>query len=105
MMTYAIIAAVVIILAVSFVFTAKRNSAIQKNGIEADAVVSRVEESETEDNDGHRDVNYTYYVRYQTQDGKTVEAKLGNAPARAYEGMSLRIKYVPEKPKYVLPVD
>ena len=101
-MTYVFIAVVVIALVVAAVFTIKRNNAIQKNGIEADAVVSRIEDQETE-NDGHREVNYIYYVQYQTQDGKTVEAKLGNEPAHLFVGSKLRIKYLPEKPKYVIP--
>ena len=101
-MTYVLIAVVVIALVVAAVFTIKRNNAIQKNGIEADAVVSRIEDQETE-NDGRREVNYIYYVQYQTQDGKTVEAKLGNEPAHLFVGSKLRIKYLPEKPKYVIP--
>ena len=101
-MTYVFIAVVVIALAVAAVFTIKRNNAIQKNGIEADAVVSRIEDQETE-NDGHREVKYIYYVQYQTQDGKTVEAKLGNEPAHLFVGSKLRIKYLPDKPKYVIP--
>ncbi|MBQ9720837.1 MAG: hypothetical protein IJV64_09110 [Oscillospiraceae bacterium] len=101
-MTYVLIAVVVIALVVAAVFTIKRNNAIQKNGIEADAVVSRIEDQETE-NDGRREVNYIYYVQYQTQDGKTVEAKLGNEPAHLFVGSKLRIKYLPDKPKYVIP--
>ena len=101
-MTYVFIAVVVIALVVAAVFTIKRNNAIQKNGIEADAVVSRIEDQETE-NDGRREVNYIYYVQYQTQDGKTVEAKLGNEPAHLFVGSKLRIKYLPDKPKYVIP--
>ena len=101
-MTYVLIAVVVIALVAAAVFTIKRNNAIQKNGIEADAVVSRIEEQETE-NDGRREVNYIYYVQYQTQDGKTVEAKLGNEPAHLFVGSKLRIKYLPDKLKYVIP--
>ena len=101
-MTYVLIAVVVIALVAAAVFTIKRNNAIQKNGIEADAVVSRIEDQETE-NDGRREVNYIYYVQYQTQDGKTVEAKLGNEPAHLFVGSKLRIKYLPDKPKYVIP--
>lgn len=102
-MTYVLIAVAVIALVVAAVFTIKRNQAIQKNGVEADAVVSRIEENENRDDDGHRDVTYTYYVQYQTQDGKTVEAKLGNEPAHLFVGSKLRIKYLPDKPKYVIP--
>ncbi|MBR0313130.1 MAG: DUF3592 domain-containing protein [Oscillospiraceae bacterium] len=102
-MTYVLIAVIVIAVAVGAFFTIKRNRAIQQNGIEADAVVSRVVEHENQNDDGSHDVSYTYYVKYQTQDGQSVEAKLGNEPARIYEGMALRIKYLPEKPKYVVP--
>ena len=103
-MAYVLIAVVVILLVGSAVFTIKRNMAIQKGGIEADAVVSRIQENEGEpDEHGHRDITYTYYVQYQTQDGKTVEAKLGNEPAHLFVGSKLRIKYLPDKPKYVIP--
>lgn len=102
-MTYVLIAAVVIALVVVGVLTIKRNQAIAKNGIEADATVSRIEETENRDDDGHVDFTYTYYVKYQAQDGQTVEAKLGNAPSRIAVGSNLRIKYLPEKPKYVIP--
>ena len=102
-MTYVLIAVLVIVLVVGAVFTIRRNQAIQKNGVEADAVVSRIEENENRDNDGHVDFTYTYYVRYQTQEGKTVEAKLGNEPAHLFVGSRLRIKYLPDKPRYVIP--
>lgn len=103
MLTYVVIAVVVIAVIAVTVFTIKRNNAIQKDGIEADAVVSRIVENEDRDEDGHVDFTYTYYVKYQTQDGQTVEAKLGNAPSRIVVGSNLRIKYLPEKPKYVIP--
>jgi len=102
-MAYALIALVVIVIGFSIITTIKRNNAIQKDGIEADAVVSRVDENEDTDSDGNREVTYVYYVKYQTKDGQTVEAKLGNEPGHLYVGKELRIKYLPEKPKYVIP--
>lgn len=101
-MAYVFIAIVAIALVVGAVFTVKRNMAIQKNGIEADAVVSRIEENESSNDDGSRDVTYNYYVRYQAQDGREVEARLGSEPANAFVGSRLRVKYLPEKPKYVI---
>ena len=80
-MIAAIIAIVAVAAIVGIVFAFKRNSAIKKNGIEADAVVSRIKEEEIERENGFYDVNYVYYVKYQTQDGNTVEAKLNGAPA------------------------
>lgn len=102
-MFYAIIAIVAVAAIIGIIFVVKRNSAIKKNGIEADAVVSRIKEVETDNEDGSHDVKYTYYVKYQTQDGNSVEAKLSSAPRFTCEGDSLRIKYLPEKPKYVIP--
>ncbi|MBQ9534833.1 MAG: DUF3592 domain-containing protein [Clostridia bacterium] len=85
------------------VFTVRRNKAIQQSGIEADAVITRIEESDISDSDGSSDISYTYYVEYRTAEGQTIEARLGNEPKNITVGSRLRIKYLPDKPKYVLP--
>ena len=102
-MTYVLMAAVLLAVLVGVVITIRRNNAIRQGGIETDAVVSRIQEHETRNDDGSRETNYTYYVQYQTEDGQVVEAKLGKAPLRTAVGDRLRIKYLPEKPKYVIP--
>lgn len=102
-MTYAIIAGIVIAVVIGLVFNYKRSKAINERGIEADAVVSRIKEIETE-NDGQRETRYEYFVKYRNEAGETVEAKLGNPPRFLMEGTELRVKYLPEKPKYVLTV-
>ena len=102
-MTYAIIAVIVIAVVIGLVFNYKRSKAINERGIEADAVVSRINEIETE-NDGQRETRYEYFVKYRNEAGETVEAKLGNLPRFLMEGTELRVKYLPEKPKYVLTV-
>ena len=45
MLTYIIIAVIVIAVAVGFIFNYKRSKAINENGVEVDAVVSRVNAS------------------------------------------------------------
>ena len=102
-MTYAIIAVIVIAVVIGLVFHYKRSKAINERGIEADAVVSRIKEIQTE-NDGQRETRYEYFVKYRNEAGETVEAKLGNPPRFLMEGTELRVKYLPEKPKYVLTV-
>ena len=102
-MTYAIIAVIVIAVVIGLVFNYKRSKAINERGIEADAVVSRIKEIETE-NDGQRETRYESFVKYRNEAGETVEAKLGNPPRFLMEGTELRVKYLPEKPKYVLTV-
>ena len=87
---------------IGIVYVVKRNNAIKKNGVEVDAVVSRIKETETANDDGSFDTTYTYYVKFRNQDGQTVEAKLGNAPGFTREGDRLRVKYLPEKPKYAI---
>ena len=104
MLVVIIIAVIVVAVIAGFVFNYKRSKAINENGIETDAVVSRIKEIEGEDADGHREVTYEYYVKYQNEDGATVEARLGNPPRFLMEGTQLRVKYLPEKPKYVLAV-
>ena len=104
-MYYAIIAAVIIALGTGLVFNYKRSQKIQQNGVETDAVVSRVKEIERETSEGVHDTAYEYFVRYQSPSGEVVEAKLSNPPRFLAEGTQLRIKYLPEKPKYALIVE
>ena len=99
---YIIIAVVAVAAVIVIIFIVKRYTAIKKNGVEADAVVSRIKEVETQNDDGSYDTSYTYYVKFTTQDGQVVEAKLGGAPRFTREGDQLRIKYLPEKPKNVI---
>lgn len=98
------IAVVVVIIIIGFIYNYKRSKAINDNGIEVDAVVSRIKEIEGEDSDGQRTTSYEYFVRYENESGETFEAKLGNPPRFITEGTKLRVKYLPEKPKYVLMV-
>ena len=51
---------------------------------------------------GQRTVDWDYYIEYINEAGETVGAELGNPPRFITEGKQLRVKYLPEKPKYVL---
>lgn len=61
-----------------------------------------IEENETINDDGSTDYSYTYYVRFTAQDGQVIEARLGGAPRFTREGEQVRIKYLPEKPRYAI---
>ena len=102
MLKYVLIGAAAVVVVGLAVYSFLRNNKIRKEGVEADAVVSRIEEQESANSDGSFDTTYTYYVNYRTQDGQTVEAKLNRAPVRTRVGDQVRIKYLPEKPKYAL---
>lgn len=96
--------AIAAVIVCSIIYTFLKNQKVNKNGIEADAVISRIETNEDTDVDGNRTTTEEYYVTYTNAEGKTVEAKLGNNPGFAVVGTSIRIKYLPEKPKYAIKI-
>lgn len=103
-MLYVVIGVFVLVVIIGFIYNYKRSKAINEKGIEVDAVLSRIKEVEGQDSDGNRTTDYEYFVKYKNESGETVEAKLGNPPRFITEGTQLRVKYLPEKPKYVLMV-
>ena len=116
MMLYAIITVLVVVLVIlaAIAYTKRRNNEIRRDGIETDAVVSRVSESESTDEDGHTSYSRFFYVTYRKTDGQTAEAMLGSGKSidvrlggkawddDLYEGKDIRIKYLPEKPEYAI---
>lgn len=99
--TYIFIGVAVVVVAIVAVYSILRNKKINENGIEADAVVARIDTDTQTDADGSVSTNETYYVEYQNAEGQIVTAKLGNPPFGAVVGTTMRVKYLPEKPKYV----
>ena len=98
-------AIVVIVIAVAFVITIRRNRQIRRNGIKAEAVVSRIEEHDHADSDGSVTTTYSYYVTYLNEAGETREALLSKVMHSRYcVGDELEIQYLPEKPQYAFPV-
>lgn len=102
MKDYLIFGAVAAVIIGVAVFTVIRNRKIRKNGVEADAVVSRIEETQSPSAEGGTDFSETYYVTYVDQNGQTVEAQLDHAPGRTRVGDPVRIKYLPEKPHFAI---
>ena len=103
-LTYVIFGVVVVGIVGGIIFTMMRTNAIKKNGIEANAVVSRIKEQESTDSDGFTDTTYIYFVKFTTQDGQDIEARLSNPSGTIKIGDELRIKYLPNKPKMVIAV-
>lgn len=97
MKEYLIFGGVALVIITAAVYTILRNNKIRKSGVEADAVISRIEEEQTTSSEGGTDFTETCYVTYLDQQGNTVEARLISAPERAREGDRVRIKYLPEK--------
>ena len=102
MIKYVLFGAVAALIIGFIVYTLIRNNKIRKNGVETDAVITRIEEQESIDSEGGVDYTYTHYVTYHAPDGQSVEAKLDHAPWGARVGDTVRIKYLPEKPKFAI---
>ena len=102
MKEYLIFGGVALVIIAVAVYTILRNNKIRKSGVEADAVISRIEEERTTSSEGGADFTEIYYVTYVDQQGKSVEARLNRAPGRTREGDRVRIKYLPEKPHFAI---
>lgn len=118
-MQYTLIGAAVIFLVIVVLMIRNRriNGEIIQNGIEANAVVSRVKENVSSDPGGGVSVSYTYYVTYRGMNGQAVEAQLASGKSfdvkigkkawdyDLHEGTQVRVKYLPERPNYAIRVE
>ena len=89
---FAIIAVLLFIAGAGYVFYNIQR--IKKNGIETDAVITRIEDVGI-----GTDTSYDYYVCY-TERGQKIEAKLSNPGfgGGLEVGAEIRIRFLPEKP-------
>ena len=86
-----------------FAYLIGRHLIIRKNGIVAEAVITSVKETPGEENDeGNRVMHLIYHVRFTAQDGTEIEARLGDEPKGLAVGDTVRIQYLPNKPKFVI---
>ncbi|MBQ8092711.1 MAG: hypothetical protein IJ242_03955 [Clostridia bacterium] len=91
---------IIAFVAASFLWTFFRIIRVKMLGVEVNAVVTRLEEHETTDADGIPNEYYEAYIRYQTQDGRTVNASLANSNTFLNIGDWVRIKYIPGQEDY-----
>ena len=87
---FVIAAAVFVILAVNVI---KRARKIDRDGVETDAVVSRIDENYDPD---LNESTYTIVVKYKDDSGEIIESPMALDPSERYEaGQKVRIKYIP----------
>ena len=78
---------------------------VKKEGIETDAVISRVELHEWSGGTGEtwagNSVTEEYYITFTDQEGRAAESLLSNPGKHTFkEGDKVRIKYLPDRPDY-----
>ena len=79
------------VIAVGILVSRRIKRGINENGIETEAVVSRITDDGTQE-----DIDINVYVRYRTESGEEIEGVLSNPRANMKEGQAVRIKYHPE---------
>ncbi|MBR1986313.1 MAG: hypothetical protein IKK28_03435 [Mogibacterium sp.] len=79
------------VIAAGMLISHRIKSGINENGIETDAVVSRIVDDGTPE-----EIDIDVYVRYRTENGEEVEGILSNPRANMEEGQTVRIKYHPK---------
>ena len=80
-----------IVIVAGMLVSRKLKKSINENGIETDAVVSRVSEDMSQDLS-----DFTVYVKYRIENGEEVEGVISNPRADLEEGQRVRIKYHPK---------
>lgn len=104
-MNWLIFAVFVAVIIGGVVYSLIHMNKVKREGIEADAFVSRIDVDESTDSDGMTSTTEKYFVRYMGQDGKMVEARLANPKKGLLMGDRIKVKYLAEKPKYAVMVD
>lgn len=79
------------VIAAGILVSRRIKSEINENGIETDAIVSRITDDGTPE-----DIDINVYVRYRTENGEEIEGILSNPRAGLEEGQQVRIKYHPK---------
>ena len=80
-----------VICAVIYLLSRRMKKQIEENGIETDAVISRIEEVGAAD-----EIDLHYYARYRTEDGEEIEGVLSNPRSDLEVGQQVRLKYHPK---------
>lgn len=105
-MTYLIIGGMILAaMIVIIILSIMQMNKVKREGIEADAFVFRIDVDESTDSDGMTTTTRKFFVRYTSQDGKVAEARLANPRRGLVMGDRIKIKYLPENPKYAVMVD
>ena len=79
------------VIAAGMLISRRTKNEIKDNGIETDAVVSRIVDDGTQ-----TDIDINVYVSFITEDGSEIEAVISNPRTDLEEGQRVRIKYHPK---------
>ena len=109
-MSEAVFIVILAVFAIGGIWAFAVSKKVKKEGIETEAVVSRVEIHEwtggTGDTWAQNNVTEEYYITYTNQEGQTVEAMLTNPVSNTFKkGDRIKIKYLPGRQDYPVLVE
>ena len=85
----------IILIGIPFLIVFARIFIVKRDGIEAEAVVTYIDEFDSADADGDLITYETVYVRYRTNEGRLVQTSLVNPKSNLRIGDWITIKYIP----------
>ena len=74
-----------------YLFSCRMKNQIDKEGIETDGVISRIEDAGQQD-----EIDLQYYVKYRTEEGEEIEGIISNPGSDLEIGQTAHIKYHPK---------
>jgi len=87
----------IVLISIPFIITLARIIVVRRDGIEADAVVTCLDEHDSTTADGDLVTYEDVIVRYRTKEGRLVESSLVNPKCNMNIGDWVTIKYIPGK--------
>ena len=87
----------IVLISIPFIITLARIIVVRRDGIEADAVVTCLDEHDSTTADGDLVTYEDVIVRYRTKEGRLVESSLVNPKCNMKIGDWVTIKYIPGK--------
>lgn len=88
-----------VLLVLGFIYTLIYQKRLKKIGIEAEGVI-RIDIVDSVSADEFFDKHTEHYVKYINENGKEIEATIANPKKDMNTGDRIKIKYLPDNPKY-----
>lgn len=88
-----------VLIIISFIFTLFYQDKLKKKGIEAEGIV-KIDVSDSVSTDEFFDKRTYHYVIYINENCEEIEATIANPNKNLTSGDKIKIKYLPNNPKY-----
>lgn len=88
-----------VLIVIGFIYTLIYQKKLKKDGLEAEGIV-RIEVYEVASADSVFETRTSHYVNYVNEKGEEIKATIANPKKGLKTGDKIKIKYLPNNPKY-----